>query len=378
MNTGVQRVVRALHRSLAAITPVTPLVWDPALRSYCTLSPRERRFLVNPFGHARAGDAAPGRRANPVPVWSKLARRIVHRWNRVDLAARLASADTLFVPEIFQDNRVGFLGTLAARRVGVCHDLITIRRPDLTPGARRAGFAEYLDCLGTFERVVAISRETADGLRAFWRERGSPGAPVSLCHWSALHGDEARPLTPLPTAVSRRSILCVGTLEPRKNQLVLLAAADALWARGVDFELVLIGRTTPGWGARVEAAVGALQAAGRPVRWLRHVDDATLGRAYADSVFTVFPTLVEGFGLPILESLWHGRPCICGTNGALGEVSTGGGCLAVDQTDPAALASAMQLLLSSPSRLAELHAQTLRRPFTTWGMVAETLLREFR
>ncbi len=69
-----------------------------------------------------AADAEPGRRANPVPVWSKFVRRIVHRRNRLDLPARLTAADTLFVPEIFQDNRVGWLENLAsrtaARRVG--------------------------------------------------------------------------------------------------------------------------------------------------------------------------------------------------------------------------------------------------------------------
>ena len=128
--------------------------------------------------------------------------------------------------------------------------------------------------------------------------------------------------------------------------MVLLEAAESLWRRGDDFELVLVGRTTAQWGGRVEEVIARLQATGRPVRWLRHVDDATLRRAYEACVFTVFPSLVEGFGLPILESLWHGRPCVCGVNGALGEVSMGGGCLPVDQTVASALAGAMEHLLA--------------------------------
>ncbi len=379
MNTGVQRVVRELFRSLARVVPVTPLIWDPGLRSYCTLSRRERGFLENPFRKSAAdADAEPGRRANPIPVWSKLVRRLVHRRNRLDLAARLTAADAFFVPEIFQDNRLAFFPALAgaspARRVVMVHDLVTVRRPDLTPGKRQAGFAEYLECLGTFDHVVAISRETADDLAAFWREHRQRAAPVSVCHLSGVHAGETRPFTPLPTGAARPSILCVGTFEPRKNHLVLLTAAAQLWARGIPFELVLVGRTTPGWGARVEAAVSALQAAGRPVRWLRHVDDGTLHRAYTDCAFTVFPTVLEGFGLPILESLWHGRPCVCGTNGALGEVSAGGGCLAVDQSNPATLASAMERLLTNPPFLAQLHDQTRDRPFTTWETVVQTLL----
>ena len=79
---------------------------------------------------------------------------MVHRRNRLDLPARLTDVDTLFVPEIFQDNRVQWLADLGqrtqARRVGVCHDTIAWRRPDITPPARQAGFVEYCDTLAAF------------------------------------------------------------------------------------------------------------------------------------------------------------------------------------------------------------------------------------
>jgi len=67
-----------------------------------------------------------------------------------------------------------------------------------------------------------------------------------------------------------------------------------------------------------------LQSLGRPIRWLKHVDDRTLHQAYRECLFTVYPSLMEGFGIPILESLWHGNRCVCGGNGALGEVARGG------------------------------------------------------
>ena len=333
MNTGVQRVVRGLHRALSAVTAVTPILWDPRLTAYCALSRRERGFLEEPFAgqsvDGGGGEAEPGRRANPVPVWSKLARAWTHRRNRLDLPARLTAADTLFVPEIFQDNRVGWLadlaGRTAARRVGVCHDAIAWRRPDITPPARQGGFVEYLDTLGTFDHVVAVSHETADDLVACWRERGRSNAPpVTVFPWPVNHAGAERRVQPPPAPTGPRTVLCVGTFEPRKNHLALLEAAETVWARGGVFELVLVGRTTAQWGGRVLAAVERLRAAGRSVRWLRHVDDTTLRRAYDECAFTVFPSLVEGFGLPILESLWHGRPCVCGVNGAIGEVSAGG------------------------------------------------------
>ena len=379
MNTGVQRVVRELFRSLAAVAPVTPLIWDPGLRSYCTLSRRERVFLERPFAAGTAPDAEPDRRANPVPVWSKLARRLTHRFHRLDLPAALTPADTLFVPEIFQDNRVGFLaglsGHTAARRVALCHDLITLRRPEFSTPTRAAGFAPYADALAAFDRVLAVSRETRDDLQAHWRAAGLENVPpVSVHPLPVNHAGTPRPPIRPPSGASRPLVLCVGTFERRKNHLVLLEAAGRVWARGVDFELVLVGRTTAHWGARVLAAIQTLLTAGRPVRWLRHVDDRTLRETYERCVFTVFPTLAEGFGLPILESLWHGRPCLCGTNGALGEISGGGGCLPVDQTDPAALAAAIELLLKDPALRQQLSGQAAHRHFDTWESLIQTLL----
>ena len=377
MNTGVQRVVRALFRALSALAPVTPLVWDPGLATYCTLSRRERGFLEHPFRRTRGGDAEPGRRANPIPLWSKLARRLTHRWHRLDLPAVLTAADALFVPEIFQDNRVTWLAQLAARTparlVAVCHDAIAWRRPDLTPPARQAGFAAYLATLSRFGHVVAISQETAAALQNFWQEHREPSPPVSVHPWPVDHAGEPRQPTP-PRPRQPPSILCVGTLEPRKNHLALLAACEQLWRRGLRFELILVGRTTAQWGAQVLDAVTRLRSSGYAVRWLRHVDDGTLRQAYADCAFTVFPSLIEGFGLPILESLWYGRPCICGANGALGEVSAGGGCLPADQTDPTSLATAMETLLTNPTTYHRLCEEARIRPFGTWAELATALL----
>ena len=384
MNTGVQRVVRALYRALSVLTPITPLVWDPSLGSYCTLSQRERGFLENPFGtrgDARGGDAEPGRRANPIPFWSKFARAFTHRRNRLDLPARLTAADTLFVPEIFQDNRLDFLHALAARTpawlAAVCHDALAWSRPEVIPPARQAGFAAYLGALGRFHHVIACSHETAADLRAFWRAHGLAAErmpPIAVHPWPVDHDGTPRRVMPPPGAGKRRGVLCVGTFEPRKNHLVLLDAAEQVWREGGEFDLVLIGRTTVHHGAQVLTRIESLQRVGRPVRWLRHADDATLLRAYGECAFTVFPSLYEGFGIPILESLWHGRPCVCGGNGAIGEVVAGGGCLTVDQTDPAALAAGMARLLTDSPLYQRLCAEAEARAFGTWEQLARELL----
>ena len=113
--------------------------------------------------------------------------------------------------------------------------------------------------------------------------------------------------------------------------------------------------------------IRSLRAKGRSLTWLKHVDDATLHALYRECAFTVYPSLMEGFGLPIAESLWHGKPCICGGNGALGEVAEGGGCLIVDQTKTDALANGIKTLLQDRHLHSRLSAEARARKFRSWS-----------
>ena len=387
INTGVQRVVRGIFRSMmAGGVPVTPLAWEPRLQSYCTLSGRERRFLEAPFSDrkSRKARAEPGRLANMVPIWSRWWRQVRRRRQCYDLLSRLTKADVLFVPEIFQDNRVTWLPGLGsrtgARRVAVFHDAIAWRRPDITPPARKERFVEYMQALASFDTVLAVSAEAANDLQACWETQGLSGEVsrrILISGWPVDdHFTAVRPAVEHSASGSpneRRKIVCVGTFEPRKNHLALLNAAEQLWQDlGPVFDLILIGRSTGYFGEEVVAEINRLRKAGWPLDWWRHVDDETLRAAYQECFFTVFPSFLEGFGLPIVESLSLGRPCICGGNGALGEVARGGGCLIVDQTDVPQLTEAMRRLLTNEQLYTRLSAEARARQFETW---AEYLVR---
>ena len=357
---------------------VVPVLWEPRLRGYCTLSPRERGFLERPFAgkRGRKARAEPGRVANALPVVSKWWRQVVHKRNRIALGRLMTAEDTLFVPEILQDGRVNWLSGLGARcparRIAVCHDAIGWRRPDLTLAVRLEGFTSYLDSLRAFDGVLAVSQEAAEDLAALWHAHAPGGSvpPVRVAGWPAddyfLSPSEDEDLPPAPPSVLPQ-VLCVGTFEPRKNHLTLLTAARMLWERGERFELVLAGRTTAEWGGAVEAQIEALRLGNHPVDWRRHVSDETLRALYRRCRFTAFPSLAEGFGLPIIESLRHGRPCVCGANGALGELASGGGCLVVEnQADPRALAAGIRRLLTDDALHSRLSAEAREREFPTW------------
>lgn len=257
--------------------------------------------------------------------------------------------------------------------VAIFHDAIASQRPDLSTTTRTAGFDDYLRCLSRFHKVIAVSAETAENLTAAWQRLGCTSAPIIVEPWPADFGPRGQADL---SRFARRRVLYVSTLDPRKNHLVLFEACAQLWREGHQFELELIGRrlSERQASAAILTALKRLQREGYPVRWRRQVSDEDLVSAYRECSFTVYPSLIEGFGLPIHESLWFGRPCVCGTNGALGETSAGGGCLPCDQTRPDLLAVAIRQLLTDHALYRRLAEEAERRPFRTWSDYARELV----
>ena len=153
-----------------------------------------------------------------------------------------------------------------------------------------------------------------------------------------------------------------------------LEACESLWARGLRFELRLIGLANRETGAAALERIAGLRAAGRPLVYDGAQEDEALEAAYGRCAFTVYPSLAEGFGLPVAESLARGRPCLCRSLGALGEVSAGGGCAGIGAAGPAEIAAVIARLLEAPAELAALGAAARARQFETWGGYTSRLL----
>jgi glycosyltransferase involved in cell wall biosynthesis len=87
----------------------------------------------------------------------------------------------------------------------------------------------------------------------------------------------------------------------------------------------------------------------------------------------VFPTIAEGCGLPLLESLWMGVPCVCSDLPVLRENAEDGGCLAVAANDHAAWKSALRAIVSDSALHARLTGEAISRPLPTWTDAARAL-----
>jgi glycosyltransferase involved in cell wall biosynthesis len=368
VNMGVHRTVRGVHRHLAArrAGDVTPLRWDFKRRGYSRLSARETGFLERPFESYQNPQALPGRGCWR-SWWAGWKDERTRGARRAELGAEMKPGDVLLIADLCWDRRIEAwpgLARLSGRRIAIFHDAMPLNIPGQS-GSNDRLFRDYVRALGTMDAVICISHEVRDDLRRYWRQEAIPERPTPVLPWPVPF-EGPRPENP-PNREARQ-LIYVARLKLRKNHLVLLDAAEQLWGRGVEFRLDLIGVEDAFLDTRrILARVHALARAGRPVRWRKHISDAELAAAYRDASFTVFPSRMEGFGLPIIESLWHRRPVICGRNGAIGEVAAeGGGCWQVDQNDPAALAAAMEGLLEDENAYQQYYDGACGRSFRSW------------
>ena len=369
--TGVQRVTRSLHRALGA--QALAITHDPHARTWRALEPWERASL--------AVDTPARKRGAAWPLSAKL-RGAARRWFAapLPLSRELAElqASGLVVPEVFSPTTAAALPTLFAGvlgpRVAIFHDAIALKFPELTPPGTVARFPPYLRELLAFDGIAAVSEDSRDSLRDYWRWLGIANPPPVQAiplgvDFAASRASQDRSLAPSATP----AVLCVGSIEGRKNHLALLEACERLWADGARFELRLIGLAQPQTGRAALEKLRALQTAGRPLRYEGPVSEEELARAYAGCFFTVYPSMLEGFGLPVIESLAHGKPCVCSARGALGESARDGGCLTLDRVDAPSLAAGIARLLQSPAEVDSLGGAARRRKFRSWADFAAGL-----
>jgi len=217
------------------------------------------------------------------------------------------------------------------RPVLLLYDLIPLRRPEWCAQSLVRSFGEWLDAtLPHCDRLLAISQATARDVEAYARERGlSLRAPVQSIPLGTgfsvappAAGDRAcadsrPPGLPAPGSY----VLFVSTLEARKNHALLCQIWRRLLAelpREAVPTLVFAGRV--GWlvADLLQQLDNAEWLHGK-IRLLRNPTDAEVAALYRGCLFTVFPSLFEGWGLPVTESLALGRPCVAADNSSIPE-----------------------------------------------------------
>jgi glycosyltransferase involved in cell wall biosynthesis len=295
-------------------------------------------------------------------------------WNRA-----VAKDDWFLTCELFSEaERPGFwefLRNPPCRLAVIFHDAIPLKLPHVTWPQSVARHPEYLKMLACFDRVFAVSEASRRDLVEFWRWQGvEPRAKVETILLGADFNGAPRAASSSPFTVHRSPLLlCVGIIEPRKNQAFLLEVGAELWREGLAFELHLVGRVNPHFGRPIVEKIKSLRKNFPGLHFHEAADDRTLGALYEKAGASVFPTLAEGCGLPLLESLWRGVPCVCSDLPVLRENADAGGCRAVAPGDLAAWKSALRTVLTDAAVVQKLQAAAAARTLPRWADTAAGL-----
>jgi glycosyltransferase involved in cell wall biosynthesis len=324
--------------------------WDGDYRSLRLLTPAECTKALTGRGTV---DAAPP-------------DEVVVPWESTYLLPELS-------PERPRNERIAALAQFARCRTGVIgFDCVPITTAETTALGVSEAFATNLAAVRHMDTVSTISAAAGTeygGWRTMLASVGHTGPEISVDllpsevpESAAADLEAARERLLLP---GMPMVLCVGTREPRKNHLALLHAAELLWREGVHFNLVLVGGRS--WNdGRFNAELTMARAANRPVETVTTMSDTELWAAYRVARCMVFPSLNEGFGLPIAEALSCGTPVVTSNYGSMAEIAAGGGALLVDPRDDDSIAAGMRTVLTDDDVHRQLATAARARPQRTW------------
>lgn len=218
------------------------------------------------------------------------------------------------------------------------HDLAVLRYPEtFNRWTRTYSRVAVPRVVRAARRVIAVSeftkRELVELLRV--EEERIRVIPNAAGEAFAPEGD----------AAEGEYVLAVGTLEPRKNLGRLIEAT-----RRAKLELRVVGAR--GWGG--------VEAGGDGVRWLGELPDAELARLYRGALCLAYPSLYEGFGIPVLEAMACGAPVVTSAGGATEEVAAAAAVL-IDPTDTASIAAGIEEAVSRREELSRAGLERARR-----------------
>jgi len=343
--TGVGEVTHGIVNHLAARSDVDLVVYAVTFsgrRELASVIPAEARAAVRPVP-ARAVRA----------LWARTAHPRIERWTGpVDVV-----------------HATNFVGPPAGAPVLVTiHDLTFLRYPELcTPDTLR-----YPQSIRRALDRGAHIHVPSDFVRTEVQEAFGLEAERVTRIYSGLTASPAQASAGQAFPGSRRYVLALGTIEPRKNLPALVAAFDAVAATDPDLELVIVG--PDGWG--VDALTHAVAEAHHRdrIRRLGWVDEATRADLLAGATAFAYPSRYEGFGFPPLEAMAAGVPVVATRAGAVPEV-VGEAAELVEPDDVDALAGALGRVLTDDARRAELVTRgTERIRRYSWTTTASELV----
>jgi glycosyltransferase involved in cell wall biosynthesis len=335
--TGIQRVTtevlgRLIDTPLADVLGlvVVPIAWTHWLR-------RWRRVPIWEFARG------PGQALTRRRLWWNRARKLVARRQPIERGTVFFDIDAAWQSPLRRGELLPALQADGVHIVNLHYDLTPVLFPAYFASTLLAVFEDFVRAHETHAARILCISPTVEGALIQHAGRPLPTAVVTL------GVDHLRPeRDEAGVAFERRTLIHVGTVEPRKDVDTIVDAFESLVDEFDDVDLLLVGRQ--GWKAEKTAArIRGHALYGNRLRWLDNATDDRLAHAYAAAFCVLVASRYEGYGLPVAEALARGCVVISTEGGALGEVAPG----LVDHVpvgDGAAMAASVRAYLTNDER----------------------------
>lgn len=219
------------------------------------------------------------------------------------------------------------------KRVGIFHDAVPITHPELLSKPSDAYSDPSSEARRLFNSLKSV--DLLHCVSEFSRQAAAEHLGIPLDRSFVAHNGFSLPPAPVGFKLSEpRYLLTISRLDPRKNLVRLIQAFDQ--AGLADVRLRIVGQN--GWGYEgVHEAANQAQCRDR-IEFLGHVPDELIPRLYAEASWYICPSIMEGFGLPVMEAMHYGCPVLCTNAGAVPEVG-GSAALYFDPTNSEEMAA---------------------------------------
>ncbi|MFP3159704.1 MAG: glycosyltransferase family 1 protein, partial [Hydrogenobaculum sp.] len=243
-----------------------------------------------------------------------------------DEAIDYYECDILYAPDlssmVINAHKADLYKKMKAKHVSInflVHDILPISNPEFFPEGAKKTHEDWVDAISSVsDNLICVSKSVADELISYLKSQNKLRDDLNITY---IHNgadiENSVPTKGLPQdhervlglLTSKPSFLMVGTIEPRKGHLQTIKAFEILWQKGLDINLVIVGKE--GW--MVEYVIDLIRThneLNKRLFWLSGISDEYLEKIYASSTCFIMASEGEGFGLPIIEAARHKLPII--------------------------------------------------------------------
>lgn len=344
ISTGIQRVEREIMLNWSGPASLIPCIYHTDRQEFIEVTSSMLNTILAYKGCEK-------------PINFPLTQRFTAKG-----IANASILSNLFNPEVFFDpvrsqKYIEWTSVKDTRISWLVYDFMPFLHPEHYPMSKPLHCMPYLLAMRNIPRLAFISNQTRFQFNT--QIARTSDRETIVC---PLGGDGLR-LEKQCFSPERRSFVYFGTIEPRKKVGIILHAFRALWERGGDFELFVIGRMDS--RAHEELIlVNQLQVEPR-FHYLGHASDATICHVLRKARATIFVSSEEGFGIPPLESLAAGIPVIVSSTLPSINDLPAGGAIKIGSVSPASLCTAIEFL-SNDANAFKLWQEASHLAVPTW------------